>query len=141
MVIFYAEIGWSDRDRRSFTIICRSWVIVAHILSRSAIMIVSDRGSPFGWVIVKWLPIKALQKNTQIHIILTDFYSDTYSTLLWKWKKKTCKITKMIGNCMIHWEMDFFEKLIIFLKKLFFFSSFFTSIVIKKCSAIIREWS
>ena len=60
-----SELGWSDRDRLSFPIRSRSWVIVDHFLLILEIMIVSDRRSHILWVIVKWSAITEPSQNSQ----------------------------------------------------------------------------
>ena len=95
----------------------------------------SDRGSYFfdpinhdhEWlwltflqVIVKWSAIIAFAKipNNANHSFANypnSHYFDGF--LFWEWKK-TCKFIKMIGNCVIHWEMEkiFSKKVRKFLK-------------------------
>ena len=93
----------------------------------------SDRGSYFfdpidhdrewSWltflqVIVKWSAIIAFAKipNNANHSFANypnSHYFDGF--LFWEWKKP-CKFIKMIGNCVIHWEI-FQKKVRKFLKK------------------------
>ena len=83
-----------------------SWVIVAHLFA-------SDR---------KMIGDHSFCKNTkQCQSQLCRKYPNSHyfdGFLFWEWKKP-CKFIKMIGNCVIHWEMEkFFQKKVRkFLKK------------------------